>query len=51
MFTLNSNDSVPLYKQLYIQIREHVLSETAGEFQAPVRQGSGSGTVNQPQHG
>ncbi|HEY6007521.1 MAG TPA: PLP-dependent aminotransferase family protein [Geobacteraceae bacterium] len=26
MFTLNNNDSVPLYKQLYNQIREHVLS-------------------------
>jgi GntR family transcriptional regulator/MocR family aminotransferase len=26
MFTLNCNDSVPLYKQLYQQIREHVLS-------------------------
>lgn len=26
MFILNSNDQVPLYKQLYNQIREHVLS-------------------------
>jgi len=26
MFTLNSNDSTPLYKQLYQQIREHVLT-------------------------
>ncbi|MBC7963009.1 MAG: PLP-dependent aminotransferase family protein [Steroidobacteraceae bacterium] len=26
MFILNSNDSVPLYRQLYIQLREHVLS-------------------------
>ena len=26
MFILSSNDSVPLYKQLYNQIREHVLS-------------------------
>ena len=26
MFTLNSNVSVPLYKQLYQQIREQVLS-------------------------
>ena len=26
MFTLNSNDPVPLYKQLYNQVREHVLS-------------------------
>src|SRR5947207_1911630 len=26
MFILNSNDPVPLYKQLYNQIREHVLS-------------------------
>jgi len=26
MFILNSNDTAPLYKQLYNQIREHVLS-------------------------
>lgn len=26
MFILNSNDSAPLYRQLYTQIREHVLS-------------------------
>lgn len=26
MFILNNNDAVPLYKQLYMQIREHVLS-------------------------
>lgn len=26
MFILDNNDSVPLYKQLYFQIREHVLS-------------------------
>jgi len=26
MFILNSSDPVPLYKQLYIQIREHILS-------------------------
>lgn len=26
MFTLNSNDPIPLYQQLYQQIREHVLS-------------------------
>jgi GntR family transcriptional regulator/MocR family aminotransferase len=26
MFILNSNDSVPLYKQLYNQIREHILT-------------------------
>src|SRR5512133_49559 len=26
MFILNTNDSVPLYKQLYNQIREHILS-------------------------
>ena len=26
MYILNNNDSVPLYKQLYNQIREHVLS-------------------------
>lgn len=26
MFILNGNDSVPLYKQLYNQIREHILS-------------------------
>lgn len=26
MFTLKSNDLVPLYKQLYNQIREHILT-------------------------
>lgn len=26
MFILNHNDAAPLYKQLYNQIREHVLS-------------------------
>jgi GntR family transcriptional regulator / MocR family aminotransferase len=26
MFILDNNDSVPFYKQLYNQIREHVLS-------------------------
>ena len=26
MFILNNNDPVPLYKQLYNQIREHILS-------------------------
>ena len=26
MFVLNSNDALPLYKQLYLQIREQVLS-------------------------
>lgn len=26
MFTLNSNDPTPLYKQLYQQIREHILT-------------------------
>lgn len=34
MFILNSYDPVPLYKQLYNQIREHILS---GKLPADIR--------------
>lgn len=52
MFILNRNDTAPLYKQLYNQIREHALSgETVRKFQTPVRQGFGSRTFDQSEHG
>jgi DNA-binding transcriptional regulator YhcF (GntR family) len=38
MFILDTNDPVPLYRQLYHQIREHVLSGKlpAGEIEQAV---------------